>query len=127
MGNLRILIDTNVFIPLEGEEEPNEALAAEVMRLAQQYGCAVPINRAAGRTGSKVRRFPRPQAHREHSATSILGRSDHHLLASSPAIGTRPRCRLERMVCRASIPNARRTRPLAQAPLLQRVPAVTML
>ena len=41
MDGLRILIDTNIFIPLEGEEEPTEVLAAELMRLAQQHGCSI--------------------------------------------------------------------------------------
>ena len=42
MNALRMLIDTNVFIPLEGEEETRtEAPAAELVRFAQQHECTV--------------------------------------------------------------------------------------
>ena len=48
MGDLRILIDTNVFIPLEGgDETPTEALAAELIRLAQRHGCPVFVHPAS--------------------------------------------------------------------------------
>ncbi len=48
MDGLRILIDTNVFIPLEGEgeEEPTESLAADLVRFAQQHGCTVLVHPA---------------------------------------------------------------------------------
>jgi len=48
MNGLRILIDTNVFIPLEGEGETSTAaLAAELMRLAQRHGCPVFVHPAS--------------------------------------------------------------------------------